>query len=70
MSNMQWRKFLEVNKIVDPMKESELNTWISLWRDKEEGISLEDTLSGVQNAEDVMHLSNGMFLMHIDFKRN
>ncbi len=68
---MKWKKYLEANSIVDTMKESDLNTWINAWKERDSSI-LEDTLAGCQEAENVreMCLSNSKQLPRLSKKYN
>lgn len=64
-----WKRFLESNKIVDAMKEAEVNTWINLWKEKENA-NIEGTLEDCQYAENVLS-GNRVFLTYLsDCERN
>ena len=66
---MKWKKYLEANSIVDTMKESDLNTWINAWKERDSSI-LEDTLAGCQEAENVRGICISNSKQHLDCQRN
>lgn len=51
----QWREYVEASKAVNPAVEAQINTWVSMWKEREQ-TNPEDVLTTCQEAEAVTNL--------------
>eukprot|EP01116_Phalansterium_solitarium_P001653 TRINITY_DN11471_c0_g1_i1.p1 TRINITY_DN11471_c0_g1~~TRINITY_DN11471_c0_g1_i1.p1 ORF type:complete len:777 (+),score=322.16 TRINITY_DN11471_c0_g1_i1:111-2441(+) len=63
--NSKWRRFVEASKRLNPLVESEVNTWISLWKERDE-LPLEDTINSSQEAEEAIKEIHDLVLAAIE----